>query len=224
MSKTQSNISNTRKKPEAFYISLTLVIGGWKKWFSEQEYRLIIAEALNYRDPERGSRERPYVPNPCIDEHDYYKKKNELTVAGYLITERRVCLILEGLPEEVDRQIDIFCCHVWEEIKCRLKERRNYFELLELEENAHFRTLFEKTTLINQELIQLLIGRELKYRYNISTVERMKATLSASEFCSVIDYSGAEGPVFVKKLRNHRDPLRHPVIHPYGVLDYSKEK
>ena len=62
----------------------------------------------------------------------------------------------------------------------------------------------------------MLLGREYYQLYNVSSLQRMKASLAKYTYCSVIDYSGAEGPLFVEKLEENQNPI----IHPYGVIDY----
>jgi len=224
MANTPVKIADRKEaKPEkSIYLALTLVIGPWKKLFPPKEFQLIIAEALNYRNPvrkHRGKRkEPPYKYDPCIDEKSYYHVNNELTISGYLITQRRVCLILKAKPSDFDRLYGIFNCHVKQEIKRRIDDR--HFNKGLLSEGLDFLLddLFTKAPLINPQLIQFLIGKEYYQLYNVSSLQRMKASLWKYSYCSVIDYSGALGPVFVEKLKERQNPI----IHPYGVIDYHE--
>lgn len=153
--------------------AVSLIIGSWKNQFPELQCKLMIAKALN----------------ECV-------YKEEMSVAGYLITGTRVCLVLERTHTDINKALWLFFDCVRKEIRRYREQGNNKSKLIPIDESAA--NLFTKYPLVNNHLIRLLTGRPVKLRYYDPHLARLKDKLRNSSFCSLKDYKGAHGPVIVK--------------------------
>lgn len=164
--------------------SFTMKIGDWKKIFRPAFYKTLIAVSLNYT---------------------VHKGEFRHMIVGYLITDRRVCLVLYTEHKKVRRMLDHFYRCLHDEIHRSLEmadaPERDYF-LSEITgfENAHGK-LFTEYELRDIYLIRLLTGREPNVLYPDARVLRLKERLRNYPFCSVINYNGGESPVLVRVLK-----------------------
>jgi len=163
-------------------ISIGLIICDWKNEFTEHQCKVMIAEALNH----------------CV-------YNDELKIAGYLITQRRVCLVLEAAPDQVNHLLQAFYKQLRKEIHQHTHRIRNLETDLHKEEETSgaekHTTLFIRSPLQNYMLIRLITGRPVTLPYYSPHLERLKEKVNHYNFCSAIDYSGAKGPVVVKVLK-----------------------
>ena len=171
---------NTDKSKTLSVHTVFLIIGPWRKLFKADEIRIIIAEALNY----------------CV----CFEKMN---IAGYLVTDRRVCLVLEIDKTEPDYVLHLFYEKVKKEIKHRL-EKKKYFEHYtdKTEEAEYLKFLFTRYKPGDDFLVRLITGRKVELPYYNAHLERLKEKIHDYDFCSVIDYSGGVGPVMVKLIKD----------------------
>jgi hypothetical protein len=162
--------------------AISLIIGAWKGLFPEEQNKIIIAEALNY-----------------------YSCSEGLIIIGYLITNRRVCLVLETDKGNMDKMLTLF----YEGLKRAVQQyhdrlialdMRTYNSKGEIKKEGLFASMFVQRPLVNDYLIRLITGREVNLPYYNPHLARLKDRLHNYNFCSVIDYSGAKGPVIVKLL------------------------
>lgn len=164
--------------------SFTLKIGEWKKVFRPAFYKTLIAVSLNYT---------------------VHKGEFRHMIVGYLITDRRVCLVLYTEQKRVRRMLDQFYRCVHDEIHRSLEmadtaERGYFFSEITGFENEHGK-LFTEYELRDIYLIRLLTGRKANVLYPDARVLRLKERLRNYPFCSVINYKGGESPVLVRVLK-----------------------
>jgi hypothetical protein len=146
--------------------AITLITGDWKFAFSEEECNVMIAEALN----------------DCV--------YNEgLEIAGYLITRRRVCLVLKIEYVHVNKMLQ----HFYEKMRKKILHQEHLIKEIHS-------PLFIKYPLQNENLVLLITGRQVSLPYYSPHLERLKSRIHNYNFCSALDYSGAKGPVVVSLL------------------------
>lgn len=157
---------------------LSLVTGPWRHLFDSETYRIMVAEALNL----------------CVHLH-------KLDIAGYLVTERRIFLVLRIEKNRIPGILDKFSEYLEAEIRKQKKPiwKADLNGSMVTNDAARFKGLFEPFVLRNGSLKKLLTGRHIDYPYSLY-VTRLKYRLSQYNFCSVMDYAGAEGPVKIRKL------------------------
>lgn len=160
-------------------IPLGLLSGKWKEAFSPHECKVMIAEALN----------------SCVYMH-------HLEIAGYLITKRRLCLVLRADPKRLDEQLRHFYRTLRKEILQRIHRREEWEQLPEEQpEEEKPVQLFVRYPLQNYMLIHLITGRKVQLPYYSPHLAKLKDKVNHENFCSAVDYSGAKGPVIVKLLK-----------------------
>ena len=171
--------------PTVGIYSYSLKIGKWKKKFRAGYYKTLIAEALN-----------------CTVHKGEFKN----TIVGYLISERRLCLVLRTEYKKVHRMLNVFYGHLKEEMEKSIEAAKpNGVELSnKVVGNAeeHLLNLFTEYELKNAQLIKLITGRKVRLPYTDQQLERLKERIRNYPFCSAIDYSGGESPVLVKIITN----------------------
>jgi hypothetical protein len=166
--------------------ALYLEPGTWKESFTALQYRVMIAEALNYCTCYEG-----------------------MIICGYLITRRSVSLVLKMDEPEINRTLDVFYDRLKKEIK-KLRDPGRIAEWNEDHENRVeaeqvFISLFKRHPLIDERLIKLLTGRPFELPYYDPQLARLKDIISHERFCSVLDYAGGESPVIVQLLFKDRE-------------------
>ena len=163
-------------------VPMTLLPGDWRKDFTELECQVMIAEALN----------------TCVYNDD-------MKIAGYLITRRRLCLILLADPAHVAEQLQQFYKELRKEIAHRLQRRKNIHDLIfekqELTAVDKHAALFIKFPMQNYMLVSLLTGRKVELPYYSPYLARLQDRVNAQNFCSAMDYTGAKSPVMVTLLK-----------------------
>lgn len=197
MNAAHDTLRKEHSSPEIF--SYTLKIGNWKKTFRAGYYKTLIAEALN-----------------CT----VHKGEFRNTIVGYLISDRRLCLVLRTEHKKVRRMLNVFYGNLREEIAKSL-EAMNKSEAALLPKSPgiekQLQHLFTEYVLKNTQLIKLITGRKVRLPYTDPQLERLKASIRNYPFCSAIDYGGGESPVLVKVLRKkdwpvsgmHNDSKKH---------------
>ncbi len=167
----KSNIIDSKKNNALHY--LTLVMGSWKKDIPENQRNVIIANALN---------------------HCSYK--DHLKVVGYLITNRRVFLILKDRKESIDEILFI----LYEQVLLGIYEYEKVvkkYSSRELPTPKGHDHLFEIYPFYNYYIRRLITGGKIRLPYYDPHLARLEAQIHNYDFCSAIDYSGAKGPVVV---------------------------
>jgi len=157
---------------------LSLITGPWRHWFDDEKYKVIVASALNI----------------CVHQH-------KLDIAGYLITERRVFLVLRIDKDRIPGMLDKFSEYLEAEIRYQKVPVWNAppTRPIAIKNGSPFNGLFEVFVLRNELLKKLLTGRQIPYPYS-PQVARLKKRVSNYNFCSVMDYEGAQGPVKISRL------------------------
>ncbi len=150
--------------------AVSLMMGGWKDAFSDQRLKILLAEALNYCSCYEG-----------------------LVINGYLITTRRLCLVLD--THKTDKEYVLL--RFFECLRRLIRESPEINTGFD-PENAG---LFRLYPLSNEHLIKLLTGRPVVLPYYDKNLERLKDRIIHADFCSAIDYSGAKGPVILHLLK-----------------------
>ncbi|HWY37769.1 MAG TPA: hypothetical protein VNY73_04375 [Bacteroidia bacterium] len=161
-------------------VALLLNIGEWKNNFSEYHYKLLIARALN----------------ECVH-------NERMNIAGYLITKRRVCLVLRIEPGRLDKMLEAFYGRVRKELRVH-EERMNLLYPGNRASKANmipeelYVNPFKKYPLLNDYLVKLITGQKVELPYYNPHLARLKDHIHHYNFCSAIDHAGATGPVIVK--------------------------
>lgn len=158
---------------------LSLRLGDWKTSFSDLQCKLMLAKGLNY----------------CIEE-------DNMAIAGYLMTEKNLFLILR--PCETDRdQLVLLDEFLKVEIASGLRWRQslkgnaqNYDQEIKKILAAPLWTI---APLVNHDLIQLLCGVYGPDAHQTAAWERLKDLSWNNNFCSVGNYADESliGPVLV---------------------------
>lgn len=169
-------MDHNRKKIKVQPIGL--LIGPWKNYVSELEYKTIICEALT---------NCVCSGNPLIE------------IRGYLITRRRVFLVLKTKFEELNHFLHKFYEYVRVHVLRLLREEyhKTIGEIIEIEEERI--KLFDRFSLQNSYFTDLLCGKKVHLPYYDPQLERLKNFLTHQRYCSLVDYSGkdAKGPVIM---------------------------
>lgn len=158
-------------------LAFTLVTGSWRKLFNIYESRLLIAEALNY----------------CV-------YSQELVIRGYQITPEKVYLVLQANHDRINRILLIFFEKVRRELLKHIAKLKSEGVHLAMQEeiwegdNA-YTALFEKHTGMNRYLRQMLTGKKATPPYYDPEWQYVQQSVHHCDFCSLVDYSGAKGPV-----------------------------
>jgi len=169
-----------------------LKIGEWKKLFPEEEYKFMIAKAFNQCTYNRH-------------ETDQYNE-GKVSIAGYLITDCKVCLVIDNTePALITRLLMMFYDKIRELIRLGLDRiKKPSPAKTGREETAPadtpYHNLFEKYPFTNYQLIKLITGQKVDLHYYDPHLALMKDRLQDYNFCSVINYAGAKGPVRIKKV------------------------
>jgi len=169
---TKASMKDAKKEHTTH--DLILVMGPWKKDIPENQRNIIIATALN----------------DC-------SYKGYLKVTGYLITNRRVFLILSDTKEVIDQLLELFYkkvalgIHEYEKMISKYTSK----EASLLEEHD---ALFKKYPFYNWYIKKLITGQKIALPYYDPHVAKLEDQIRDYNFCSAIDYSGAKSPVIVK--------------------------
>ncbi len=173
MTENTKTVEDKRK-----YVELLLFLGPWKRLVPPYWSKVIIAKALNKCD-----------------------RKHGLRIKGYIITHRKIGLVLDNEKEEVEHILEEFKKYVYKQIKRHLNEEDDSPEDLvnfTLKGISKSKGLFRRTQLFNDHLVNMLMDKPLKIDYYSPHLARLKDYLHRYDFCSVQDYRGAKGPVKVK--------------------------
>jgi len=169
------------EKKSSFH-AISLLIGRWTEMYTDEQVKIIIAESLNF----------------CTAYH--YMK-----IAGYIITEKRLCLVLEIHSHETNGMLAKFYESVLKEIK-KLRQQNDNADFKTASNEAIIKTvnfftnLFIQQPLTDSYLVPLITGKPVYLSYYNPQLEKLKKYIHNCNFCSALDYSGAEGPVVVKLL------------------------
>ncbi|WP_394775616.1 hypothetical protein [Flavobacterium sp.] len=178
MKKIENATQNLISKKHLYPHKAELEIGEWKKHFDFYYVNTIIAMALNH----------------CIKNH-------ELIVNGYLITKNSLYLIATSHEKSIDSALQKLEMHITFLLKINpQKLKKNKYEIAFVvdDEDVFYAVrgaLFEIHPLKNNYLISLLTGKKVTLPYFNPELENLKSMIKNHPFCSVIDYSGAIGPV-----------------------------
>jgi len=160
---------------------IALIPGDWKDEFSEYEYNVMIAEALNY----------------CV-------YNEEMDISGYLLTKHRLYLVLKTEYVHINSVLLHFYDRLRKEIQHAQRIKKEIEKALRHPEAALEKpALFVRYPLQNPYLVKLITGRKVELPYYDAQLQRLKAEVNKASFCSAIDYTGAKGPVVVTLLKHN---------------------
>lgn len=168
---------NNNAEKDSTVCSALLIMGAWQNSFTEAQNNIIIAEALNH----------------CICNEG-------LKLTGYLIAQKRVFLVIKLHKSDLSKKMLMFHHALLNEIRkqltflCSLLPDMTQPPRFELD----LKKIFKQYLLKDQSLIQLITGHRVELPYYDPQLERLKNQVYNNPFCSVIDYSGAKGPVLIK--------------------------
>ncbi len=157
------------KKESSFF----LYIKSWEKEIPTDWINIIIAKALNY----------------CV-------YNESLVIKGYLLTKKRLCLIVINESHSIKHILNVFAKEVAKDIYTYENSFGKYMKVLE--GSNTFKELFIQYPLYNQYIIKLITGKKIILPYKNPHVTRLEKMIHDYNYCSAIDYSGAIGPVIVQ--------------------------
>ena len=166
------------KKPR--FQTIMLVKEEWKKMVPYDFRKIIIARALN-----EGVREKGFE------------------IIGYLITERRLVLILKNHQTQIKKMIKEFYKLFVEELKKYLKgvdDLKYHFLLGDESDSETGKHLFKRYRLFDETLERLLTGRAVNEHYYDPHVARLEHIIQHYNYCSALDYSCGISPVLVDRV------------------------
>lgn len=199
---------------------LSLKIGEWKKLFREEEYKLVIAKALNY-----CVYEKPVKYHVERNEPQYSFFFTRLYIVGYLITGRMVHLVLDMEGELTKDEQENILGELVHNLNKKVREaietrqEKNDFNEYRLEMGGEddvdddeltdtgrpLMHLIETSPFSNYLLVQLITGARVELGYYSPQLAMLKDSIHNYPFCSAIDYAGAKGPVLITKLNTAGD-------------------
>jgi hypothetical protein len=126
-----------------------------------------------------------------------------MQIAGYFITYKRLCIVLENDKPEVDKQIRLFLNMLAKCVKKFTGDSNTFFDIEDIEKVIFtdadlLGEVLKEYQAIDDYLVRLITGRPVNIPYYDPYLERLKIITHAADFCSVADYLGAESPVLVK--------------------------
>jgi hypothetical protein len=160
-------------------------IGNWRFLFTERQGKVMIARALNW----------------CV-------KTDKMEIAGYLITYKRLCIVLRHEKPDAEKLMKIFSDVLTNTVTTQTRDTKPPLDIknpgkLIPDDADLFNPILKAYQAIDYYLVRLITGRPVDIPYYDPYLERLKIVTHAAEFCSVADYLGAKGPVLVK--RYHRE-------------------
>ena len=169
--------------------AVELVIGNWKMLFGSERAKLLIAEGLN--------------------EWVAYEKKMELN--GYLITDYSIFLIVKSPKEGLNHLLSTFFGSISKLIEHHhhALKLNNINDLESVNSRLLYHRPFEKRNFFNDDLVKLMLGREIKSSYYDLERAYLISNIKHYNYCSAIDYSGAEGPVVITLLKDKNVNINH---------------
>ncbi len=150
---------------------LILVMKSWIRDVQQDKRNILIAEALNY----------------CVY-HDFFKIK------GYLITEKRLCLIVTTAYTTLQKALEVFAV----ELDKKIYVTEHHKEVKLIDTSYIFQKLFFSVPLYNPYIIKLITGKQIRLPYYEPNVVKLEKMIHDYNYCSAIDYRGAVGPVVVE--------------------------
>lgn len=160
-------------------------MGHWKRDFTEQECMLLVAEALNQ----------------CT--YHYYE---EFDVTGYLLTGRRLFLVLDKNGPSLQDLLNRFYDQLQKDIQAFQQKAMPMHHDVKKERHSVDQPwqLFTAHAFINPNLFKLITGQKVVEHYYDPHLERMKDYIHNYNFCSALDYEGGISPVIVKLLHHQK--------------------
>ena len=163
------------------------IMGEWKSLFPENEYKLVIAKALN-----------------AIQSNNQPGDTTN-SISGYLVNPDEIYLIMDLKDEHGNIIIDLFREKLLDEITRFI----NYIKSKKPGENAAGESLQNATIdkeqlfacypINNYYLVKIITGQKIELAYDDPALAMLKDQIRHNNFSSFIDYSGAAGPVGIKK-------------------------
>src|SRR3569833_2223976 len=177
------NGNSPEKLREPLLLNISLRIGVWRVLFCEQARMMIISDALN----------------ECV-------VSGVFTLAGYLLTDRRVFLVI--YPKGSDTESMLFS--FYESVRRTTRHFINgskYAGQQTADQRDHvlvdelLKHPFHRQYCINDHLERLVTGRRVNLPYYSPYLDILKMKVRQAVFCSAIEYHGGEGPGIIEKLR-----------------------
>jgi hypothetical protein len=177
------NGGGLEKLREPLLLCISLRIGAWRELFSDQANMIIISEALN----------------ECAVNKIF-------TLAGYLLTSRRVFLVIYPKGSDSESMLFSFCNsirsavrHYMQGLKYSGQWPNQPWDGVPIDELL--KHPFHRQYCINDHLARLVTGRRVNLPYYSPHLDMLKDKVRQAAFCSAIEYRGGEGPVIIEKLK-----------------------
>jgi len=176
-----------KKEEEPAIVAAALLAGAWKEALEEYDYKNLLAETLSY----------------CV-------KKRDMDLVGYLITGKKVYLVVFIKPSKLGAMLSVFFTELKQRLDDWKREQKHKATLFHnstttLVLPASAEALFVRRPFSDPYLLSLITGHEVDLPYYDPQLERLKDRIKAERFCSAVDYSGGKGPVVLPEELNRAD-------------------
>lgn len=153
----------------------TLCLRDWRRQVPQDVRNLIFSEAVNF----------------CIE-------AKILEVVGYLMSSTKIRVILDRKNSEVLHGLELFTSLVEDALTRYHFSQQESATVDPLSMPKYTKNkLFKVAHFNNYLLARLITGRRVNRPYEDPYIIRLKRYIKYRNFCSVVDYSGAIGPVNV---------------------------
>jgi hypothetical protein len=131
---------------------------------------------------------------------NYCTCNGQMVIKGYLVTCKRVCLVLETEKEKIKDMLAVFYSALQKEIQ-QYTKRMGKVPVTTgdnedaAEEEGAFTQLYRECPFVNQALVKLITGGMLYSSYHDPCVEKLKNMVRNNNYCSAIEYAGGKGMV-----------------------------
>jgi hypothetical protein len=163
----KKNIVEDIRKQRPGLYSVMLLMGSWQQHIGNVAAKILIAGVLNECTESKG-----------------------LRIRGYWMTDERTYLVLWLCEDAVKDTMNIFEKHLRETLHHYNKQEHPH-------EALPLFGLFTYHRFFYADLTKLLTGKNIDRPYYDPRLQRLKSDLKRADYCSLVDYSGATGPVIV---------------------------
>jgi hypothetical protein len=174
------SIENVEQEAGAETVPLMLLPGKWKSFLSENEYKTLVAAALN----------------ECVVEIDF-------VIAGYLISIQHVYLVLKINKSRLANLRELFFEKVEQSLLSHfatlMRKGVPFIPSMKIIQPGDKDSLFEQYFFDDRLLLQLLMNEKRDLPFFDPQLMKMKEWLGSSDFCSYNLQAGEIGPVLTRK-------------------------
>lgn len=183
------NVEITIDKHHAHTQQLALRMGAWVNAFPNNQYKWMLAQALN----------------TCVHlQGEQPPRHFHAAINGYLIYNRDVFLVLHVQKKQLPHLLHFFSgmlkMEIIAELNRMIKINGNtaVTKALRRLNTGHIK-LFREHPFSNYQLADMITGRPVSNPFDTPQFRKLYTMVHGNLFCSAIDYMGGKSPVIVEK-------------------------